>query len=88
MPRPRGYDAAAPNFRNRGAAKEFIAKSGKGYLILGFHDGSAAVLRRVPGTNGAAASFKPVKGRGQKDVLAQLGAKRKGTTYDMAWSLL
>ena len=88
MARTRAYDAAAPNFRSKGVAKEFIAKSGKGYLIVGFHDGSAAVLRRVPGAKGSAASFKPVKGRGQKDVLAQLGAKRSGTTYDMAWSLL
>jgi hypothetical protein len=88
MARTKWYDAAAPNFRKKGIAKEFIAKSGHGYLILGFHDGSAVVLRRVPGTKGSAASFKPVKGRGQKDVLARLGAKRRGTTYDMAWSLL
>ena len=85
---PRRYGKVAPNFRKSGLAKEFIAKSGRVYLVVGFHDGSAAVLRRMPGRNGSAANYAEVKGRGQKDVLARLGARRRGTTYDMAWRLL
>lgn len=83
--------AEAPNFKKRGAAKLFITKAGGAYLLLGFADGSALVLRMIRGTKNASADFKPVPGRTQKDVLIKrLRAKgqRSSTTYELAWSLL
>lgn len=83
------YAAHAPNFKTRGAAKEFITKRGLTFLVLGFGDpeGFSLVLRKVRGTNGASANFKPLPNRRQKEILRKLGG-RGNNTYEVAWSLL
>lgn len=78
------HKAQAPNFKERGGAKEFISEDGKSHLILKFPDGSILVLQKIKGTKNASAGYSPIKR--QKDILRKLGCK-EGTLYQMGVEL-
>ncbi len=70
----------APNFRDKGGAREFILNNGRTYIMLKFPDGSGLVLRRTPGRGKSAAVYRQTTR--QKNVCRALGC-REGTSYQM-----
>ncbi len=78
------HKALAPNFKERGGAKEFIITDGRTYLILKFHDSSILVLQKMRGIKKATAEYKPIKA--QKNILRKLDCK-EGTLYQMGAEL-
>ncbi len=82
MPR---HKAQAPNFKERGGAKEFISEDGKTHLILKFPDGSILVLRKSRGTKKASAEYIPIDV--QKNVLRELDCGKGRTLYQMGVEL-
>ncbi|MBA7492922.1 hypothetical protein ES702_03475 [subsurface metagenome] len=78
------HKAQAPNFKERGGAKEFITDDGRTYVVLKFPDGSILVLQKTKGIKKSSAEYKPIKA--QKNILRRLEC-REGTLYQMGAEL-